>query len=349
MQYLMLQFVRFSLIAMFFFLKQQGKAFVSRPLFIRLVRNPVGVLYAESSSSKTVSQVLSQIASFSSNSTVVPVSRAGIGFKKPGSDVNLKGLKAEVSRAILRIFKKVGKANERLARAEKEYMEIMAMDAPPQEELESCPDPDEFKQQLSELQRNLNQARDLEEALKDIKSTSDEKFASLFEIATSLNIGDSPPPAPERGPKKPKGKTPSPRMPYHIHTSLDGIEIRVGRGASENDELSCNFEHRDASDWWLHVAGFPGSHVIIRSGHDDLPEKFPESLKDAAILAAVNSKAAQAGRVQVSYCRARNVSKPPGAKPGMVRLSGDISTITLDMKAERRRFARLSGETLEEK
>lgn len=316
---------------------------------VRGVSRTASRLWAEGGP-KTVSQALSQlqVAVPLSTTTTTPTSPSGVGFKKekPAGDeavtVNLKGLKQEVSRVILRTFKKVGKANERLQRAEEEYASVMEMENPPLEKLETCPDPDELKAQLLELQNNLNQLRDLEESLKDIKSTSDIKFSGLWQVAKTYNISDTAPPPPERGPKKPKGKAPLPRLPYNLFTSNDGIEIRVGRTSSDNDQLSCNFEYRDATDWWLHVAGFPGSHIIIRSGDDDLPQKFPETLKDAAILAAVNSKAAQAGRVGVSFCRARQVSKPAGAKPGMVRLSGDVGTITLDLKAERKRYERLT-------
>ena len=41
---------------------------------------------------------------------------------------------------------------------------------------------------------------------------------------------------------------------------------------------------------WLHVANNPGSHVVIRSVDDNLPTLYPETLKDAALLAGVNSK-----------------------------------------------------------
>jgi predicted ribosome quality control (RQC) complex YloA/Tae2 family protein len=92
------------------------------------------------------------------------------------------------------------------------------------------------------------------------------------------------------------------------------------------------------------VAGYPGSHVVIRSHDDDLPVTRPETLRDAAVLAAFNSKAAGGGRVQVSFCRCRDVSKPSGAKAGMVRLSGDVATITLDLKTERKRFERLDAQ-----
>ena len=311
---------------------------------------------------KTVSQALQQAASFSSD--VASSTTSGLGFKKPiaavPQSVDLKGLKQEVSRAILRTFKKVGKANERLRKAEEEYAAVMATPSVDIEQarLEACPDPDEFKEQLSALQNNLARLRDLEEALKSIKPSSGNssgngsgsgsgfspELQALIETAADLGVSDSPPPLPERGPKRPKGTPAPPRMPYHVHTSADGVEVRVGRGASDNDELSCNPVHRDGCDWWLHVAGYPGSHVVIRSGDDDLPARLPETLRDAAVLAAVNSKAAAAGgKVLVSFCRCRDVSKPSGAKAGLVRLSGDVGTVSIDIKAERKRLERLNA------
>ena len=300
------------------------------------------------SGSMTVSQALAQSRSSSNSPASAADSKgtSGTGFKPPNANahINLKGLRQEVSRAILRTFKKVGKANERLQRASKEYQEIMALESPSTVQLEACPDPDAVATQLAELQATLNTLRDLEEGLKDIKSTADDAFAGLLSVATSLDVGDMPPPIPERGPKKAKGpRMLPPRKPYHTHTSVDGIEIRVGRGASDNDQLSCDFEHRDPGDWWLHVAGSPGSHVIIRSQDDQVPFKFPETLKDAAILAAVNSKAGT-GRVPVTFTRARSVSKPPGAKPGLVRLSGEVGTVTIDIKLEKKRLERLRGQ-----
>ena len=67
-----------------------------------------------------------------------------------------------------------------------------------------------------------------------------------------LGITDQPPLKPDPGPKKPKGpKTVAPRKPYNTYMSAEGIEIRVGRSSSDNDELSINPEHRDGSDWWM--------------------------------------------------------------------------------------------------
>ena len=49
-------------------------------------------------------------------------------------------------------------------------------------------------------------------------------------------------------------------------------------------------QYRDSADWWMHAAGHAGSHVVIRSHHDDLPTLFPDTMKDAATLSAKNSK-----------------------------------------------------------
>jgi predicted ribosome quality control (RQC) complex YloA/Tae2 family protein len=44
------------------------------------------------------------------------------------------------------------------------------------------------------------------------------------------------------------------------YESLDGITIRVGTNAKENYEL---VESSHAANWWLHVKGWPGSHVVV--------------------------------------------------------------------------------------
>ena len=73
---------------------------------------------------------------------------------------------------------------------------------------------------------------------------------------------------------------------------------------------------------------------------DDEPPR--PTILDAAALAAKYSKAASQ-RVSVSLTRCRNVSKPKGAKPGLVNINGDVTTIKLDMKAEAGRLERLEA------
>jgi predicted ribosome quality control (RQC) complex YloA/Tae2 family protein len=100
--------------------------------------------------------------------------------------------------------------------------------------------------------------------------------------------------------------------------ALDGFEVLLGRGARDNDRLT--FRVAEPRDFWLHVAGYAGSHVVVRNP-DDLPALPPEVLERAAALAAWHSKARTArGKVEVHVCRAADVRKPRGAPAGLVEL-----------------------------
>jgi len=98
-------------------------------------------------------------------------------------------------------------------------------------------------------------------------------------------------------------------------TSSHGLEILVGQDDTSNDELT--FRVARPNDFWLHVKGASGSHVILRSA-DGPPDR--DSLREAAELAAWFSKLRHAGKVAVNICRARDVSKPRGVPPGQVRI-----------------------------
>jgi predicted ribosome quality control (RQC) complex YloA/Tae2 family protein len=95
------------------------------------------------------------------------------------------------------------------------------------------------------------------------------------------------------------------------------MEILVGRTAQDNDELT--FRVASQRDFWLHVAGTSGSHVIVRNpeGLSSLPR---ETLRYAATLAAQHSKARAAGQVSVHVAQVKDVSKVKGAPPGQVSL-----------------------------
>ncbi len=99
---------------------------------------------------------------------------------------------------------------------------------------------------------------------------------------------------------------------------LDGWEILVGKRAGDNDELT--FRVAEPRDFWLHVADYSGSHVVIRNP-DDVPAPPREVLERAAELAAFYSKAQNArGKIAVHVCRAADVRKPRGAPAGLVEL-----------------------------
>ena len=98
---------------------------------------------------------------------------------------------------------------------------------------------------------------------------------------------------------------------------LQGVwHVWAGRTAKDNDRLSLKVARND--DWWFHVRGMPGSHVVlfVRDGVEP-PRDVVEA---AASIAAWHSKQRQGGMVAVSATRAKFVSKPRGAVPGTVQI-----------------------------
>ena len=101
-----------------------------------------------------------------------------------------------------------------------------------------------------------------------------------------------------------------------LTVTFENHEIVIGMSARANDQLS--LREASPSDVWLHAAGVPGSHVIVRQTDADMPQPV---VRRAAELAAYHSKARNAGgKVEVHGCRAADVSKPRGAPAGTVRL-----------------------------
>jgi len=99
--------------------------------------------------------------------------------------------------------------------------------------------------------------------------------------------------------------------------SPDGMVILVGKTSSDNDILTLKIGA--PRDFWFHVSGESGSHVVVRN--PDGLETLPRDTKRlAAALAAGHSKARRGGRLAVHMARCRDVSKPRGMAPGKVTL-----------------------------
>jgi predicted ribosome quality control (RQC) complex YloA/Tae2 family protein len=103
------------------------------------------------------------------------------------------------------------------------------------------------------------------------------------------------------------------------YRSSDGYEILVGRGSRDNDLLT--FRLARSYDLWLHAADYPGSHVVVRARTRD--EEIPHrTIIEAAQLAAHFSRAGRDAKVAVNYAPRKLVTKPKGAAPGLVYLTG---------------------------
>ncbi|MEG0855068.1 MAG: NFACT RNA binding domain-containing protein [Terrisporobacter sp.] len=96
-------------------------------------------------------------------------------------------------------------------------------------------------------------------------------------------------------------------------TSSDGFTILVGKNNKQNDYLTLRIA--DPEDIWMHTKNIPGSHVIIKSAGQNVPD---ETLLEAAMLAAFYSKGRMSSQVPVDYTMKKHVKKPSGSKPGMV-------------------------------
>ena len=110
-----------------------------------------------------------------------------------------------------------------------------------------------------------------------------------------------------------KGDTP-PSLPYRTFRSSGGLEIRVGRGARHNDDLT--FHHSAPNDIWLHARHLAGAHVILRWPGPGAPPA--RDLQEAAGLAALHSKARTSSSAPVDWTVRKYVRKPRRAAAGSV-------------------------------
>ncbi len=95
-----------------------------------------------------------------------------------------------------------------------------------------------------------------------------------------------------------------------------GWIVLAGRNDQDNDQLSLKIAK--ANDYWFHVKGLPGSHVVLQVPAGEQPDN--NTLKAAAAVAAWHSKKRESKQVAVSCTQARFVTKPRGAKPGTVQI-----------------------------
>lgn len=91
-----------------------------------------------------------------------------------------------------------------------------------------------------------------------------------------------------------------------------GFKILIGKNNKQNDFLVKNASDDDI---WFHAHEIPGAHVILKVEGKTTNE---EIIEYAASLAAGYSKGRFSGNVPVDYTKIKYVSKPKGAKPGLV-------------------------------
>lgn len=100
--------------------------------------------------------------------------------------------------------------------------------------------------------------------------------------------------------------------PLH-YVSSDGFHMYVGKNNLQNEELT--FKFANGGDWWFHAKGLPGSHVIVKTEGNELPDL---TFEEAARLAAFYSKNRASEKVEIDYIQRKHVKKPNAGKPGFV-------------------------------
>lgn len=123
-------------------------------------------------------------------------------------------------------------------------------------------------------------------------------------------------------PRSDKKKKPGKPKPAHFVTT-NGYDVYVGKNNTQNDFLTLKTASR--GDWFFHVKGAPGSHVILVSKGVDEPPA--EDFTDAAEIAAYYSSKRGGENTEVDYTEVKYVKKPAGSPPGFVIYSHNYSAV----------------------
>lgn len=114
--------------------------------------------------------------------------------------------------------------------------------------------------------------------------------------------------------KKTRGTNKKPQqLPPIEFTTSEGFKVLVGRNNKQNDQLTLKTARN--KDIWFHTKDIPGSHTILLTEDREVTDT---AILETAQIAAYHSKAKDSNNVPVDYTYVKHVSKPKGAKPGMV-------------------------------
>lgn len=198
------------------------------------------------------------------------------------------------------------------------------------------------RQELGALEARASELARLEGELAGTDDAALDAFAGRPEVKRLLDrYAPAPAPAPRARPERAKrGEVPARLLPRRYRSS-DGLEIWVGRSDDGNDYLTTRLAR--GKDLFFHVEGAPGSHVVLRTGGREDPPA--ESLLEAGELAVHFSSQKSASRAEVHVAAIKDVSKPKGAKPGLVHVHRGR---TLHLRRDPRRLARVLEARIEE-
>lgn len=98
------------------------------------------------------------------------------------------------------------------------------------------------------------------------------------------------------------------------YVTSGGYRLLCGKNNLQNDQLTTKIAEKN--DWWFHIKGAPGSHVIMFTDGREEPSAL--DFTEAATVAAYNSSLCEGKNVAVDYTQVRYIKKPQASKPGFV-------------------------------
>jgi predicted ribosome quality control (RQC) complex YloA/Tae2 family protein len=124
-------------------------------------------------------------------------------------------------------------------------------------------------------------------------------------------------------------------QPRRLKTS-EGWDVLIGRSNEGNDHVTHHLARPE--DYWFHVHGCPGSHVVLRRGKGK-NEPSRRTLEEVAAWAAFYSQARTAGKVPVIWTLKKYVRRPRKAPPGLALCEREKTLIVRPVEPPRSALA----------
>jgi predicted ribosome quality control (RQC) complex YloA/Tae2 family protein len=126
-------------------------------------------------------------------------------------------------------------------------------------------------------------------------------------------------------------RAPSARLQPRRLRSTEGWDVLIGRNNEGNDYLTHHLARSE--DYWFHVHGAAGSHVVLRRGKGK-NEPSRATIEEVASWAAFYSQARTAGRVPVIVTRKKYVRKPRKGPPGLALCTNEKTVMVRPVEPE---------------
>src|SRR5262245_5387911 len=173
--------------------------------------------------------------------------------------------------------------------------------------------------------------RDLESALAKVPAS----VARSLGVAPSRSSGG----AGARAKARSRDDVPGRLQPRRLKTR-EGWDVLIGRSNEGNDYLTHQLARPE--DYWFHVHGAAGSHVVLRRGKGK-NEPSKQTIEEVSAWAAFYSQARTAGKVPVIVTRKKYVRKPKKGPPGLALCTNEKSVMVRPAEPPRDALADLAG------